>query len=204
MYPYVKRALDFVLSFAALILLSPIMLIIAIAIRATSPGPVFFRQKRIGLRRSHFMIYKFRTMRTDAPKDAPTHLLQNAQSYITPVGRFLRASSLDELPQLINILRGEMAVVGPRPALWNQYDLIAAREAVGANNVLPGLTGWAQINGRDELPIDVKARLDGEYVRRMSFLFDLRCIFGTVFSVLRRDGIREGAAQPSKEEKPGA
>ena len=204
MYPHVKRALDFVLSLTALILLSPVMLIIAIAIRATSPGPVFFRQKRVGLRRSHFMIYKFRTMRTDAPKDAPTHLLQNAQSYITPVGRFLRASSLDELPQLINILRGEMAVVGPRPALWNQYDLIAAREAVGANDVLPGLTGWAQINGRDELPIDVKARLDGEYVRRMSFLFDLRCIFGTVFSVLRRDGIREGAAQPSKEEKPGA
>ena len=204
MYPYVKRALDFVLSLAALILLSPVMLIIAIIIRATSPGPVFFRQKRVGLRRSHFMIYKFRTMRTDAPKDAPTHLLQNAESYITPVGRFLRASSLDELPQLINILRGEMAVVGPRPALWNQYDLIAAREAVGANDVLPGLTGWAQINGRDELPIDVKARLDGEYVRRMSFLFDLRCIFGTVFSVLRRDGIREGAAQPSKEEKPGA
>ena len=204
MYPHVKRALDFVLSLTALILLSPVMLIIAIAIRATSPGPVFFRQKRVGLRRSHFMIYKFRTMRTDAPKDAPTHLLQNAQSYITPVGRFLRASSLDELAQLINILRGEMAVVGPRPALWNQYDLIAAREAVGANDVLPGLTGWAQINGRDELPIDVKARLDGEYVRRMSFLFDLRCIFGTVFSVLRRDGIREGAAQPSKEEKPGA
>ena len=204
MYPYVKRALDFVLSLVALILLSPVMLIIAIVIRATSPGPVFFRQKRVGLRRSHFMIYKFRTMRTDAPKDAPTHLLQNAQSFITPVGKFLRASSLDELPQLINILRGEMAVVGPRPALWNQYDLIAAREAVGANDVLPGLTGWAQINGRDELPIDVKAWLDGEYVRRMSFLFDLRCIFGTVFSVLRRDGIREGAAQPSKEEKPGA
>ena len=204
MYPYVKRALDFVLSLVALILLSPVMLIIAIVIRATSPGPVFFRQKRVGLRRSHFMIYKFRTMRTDAPKDAPTHLLQNAQSFITPVGKFLRASSLDELPQLINILRGEMAVVGPRPALWNQYDLIAAREAVGANDVLPGLTGWAQINGRDELPIDVKARLDGEYVRRMSFLFDLRCIFGTVFSVLRRDGVREGAAQPAKEEKPGA
>lgn len=204
MYPYIKRALDFVLSLAALILLSPVMLIIAIIIRATSPGPVFFRQKRVGLRRSHFMIFKFRTMRTDAPKDAPTHLLQNAQSFITPVGKFLRASSLDELPQLINILRGEMAVVGPRPALWNQFDLIAAREAVGANDVLPGLTGWAQINGRDELPIDVKARLDGEYVQRMSFLFDLRCIFGTVFSVLRRDGVREGAAQPAKEEKPGA
>lgn len=204
MYPHIKRALDFLLALIALILLSPLMLAIAVAIRATSPGPVFFRQKRVGLKHSHFMIYKFRTMRTDAPKDAPTHLLQNANNFITPVGRFLRASSLDELPQLLNILRGEMAVVGPRPALWNQYDLIAAREAVGANDVLPGLTGWAQINGRDELPIDVKARLDGEYVRRMGFLFDLRCIFGTVFSVLRRDGIHEGASDNVKEEKNGA
>ena len=204
MYPHIKRALDFLLALIALILLSPLMLAIAIAIRATSPGPVFFRQKRVGLKRSHFMIYKFRTMHTDAPKDAPTHLLQNANSFITPVGRFLRASSLDELPQLLNILRGEMAIVGPRPALWNQYDLIAAREAVGANDVLPGLTGWAQINGRDELPIDVKARMDGEYVRRMGFLFDLRCIFETVFSVLRRDGIHEGASDNAKEEKNGA
>ena len=204
MYPHIKRALDFLLALIALILLSPLMLAIAVAIRATSPGPVFFRQKRVGLKHSHFMIYKFRTMRTDAPKDAPTHLLQNANNFITPVGRFLRASSLDELPQMLNILRGEMAVVGPRPALWNQYDLIAAREAVGANDVLPGLTGWAQINGRDELPIDVKARLDGEYVRRMGFLFDLRCIFGTVFSVLRRDGIHEGASDNVKEEKNGA
>ena len=200
MYPVVKRMIDFLLSLIALIVLSPILLIIAVCIKATSPGPVFFRQKRVGIGKSHFMIYKFRTMRTDAPKDAPTHLLQNARSFITPVGKFLRASSLDELPQLINILKGEMAVVGPRPALWNQYDLIAARDAVRANDVLPGLTGWAQINGRDELPIDVKARLDGEYVERMSFLFDLRCIFGTVFSVLRQDGIREGAAEKKEDD----
>ena len=239
MYVHVKRGLDVAIALVALVVLSPVMLIVAAAVRANTrlivmphasnvtgaiqpvaavgqiarergvrylidgaPGPVFFRQKRVGIHRSHFMIYKFRTMRTDAPKDAPTHLLQNAASFITPVGRFLRASSLDELPQLFNILRGEMSFVGPRPALWNQYDLIAAREAVGANDVLPGLTGWAQINGRDELPIDVKARLDGEYVRRMSFAFDLRCALGTVLSVLRRDGVREGAADA--EEKRGA
>ena len=201
MYVYCKRALDILLSLLALIILSPVLLAVAVAVKATSPGPVFFRQKRVGAGKSHFMIYKFRTMRTDAPKDAPTHLLQNPEAFITPVGRFLRASSLDELPQLINILKGEMAVVGPRPALWNQYDLIEAREAVGANDVLPGLTGWAQINGRDELPIDVKARLDGEYIQRMSFFFDLRCILGTVLSVLRHDGVREGAAEPPKEEK---
>lgn len=193
MYIRIKRALDFILSLLALIVLSPVMLITALAVKLTSPGPVLFRQKRVGIGKSHFMIYKFRTMRTDAPKDAPTHLLQNAQSFITPVGKFLRASSLDELPQLLNILKGEMSIVGPRPALWNQYDLIAARDAVHANDVLPGLTGWAQINGRDELPIDVKARLDGEYVQRMGFLFDVRCIFGTVLSVLKKDGVREGA-----------
>ena len=198
MYVSVKRALDVAIALVALVALSPLLLIIAVAIRTTSPGPVFFRQKRVGIHRTHFMIYKFRTMRADAPKDAPTHLLKNAASFITPVGRFLRASSLDELPQLINILRGEMSFVGPRPALWNQYDLIAAREAVGANDVLPGLTGWAQINGRDELPIDVKARLDGEYVRRMGFAFDLRCLLGTVLSVIRRDGVREGAAGGEK------
>ncbi|MBQ9952059.1 MAG: sugar transferase [Clostridia bacterium] len=199
MYIRIKRALDFILSLLALIVLSPVMLIVALAVKLTSPGPVLFKQKRVGVGKSHFMIYKFRTMRTDAPKDAPTHLLQNAQSFITPVGKFLRASSLDELPQLLNILKGEMSIVGPRPALWNQYDLIAARDAVHANDVLPGLTGWAQINGRDELPIDVKARLDGEYVRRMGFLFDVRCIFGTVLSVLKKDGVREGA---QKEESP--
>ena len=205
LYLHFKRALDFILSLLALIVLSPVLLAIAIAIKATSPGPVFFKQKRVGLKKTHFMIYKFRTMRTDAPKDAPTHLLKNAQSFITPIGRFLRASSLDELPQLINILKGEMSIVGPRPALWNQYDLIAERDKYRANDVLPGLTGWAQINGRDELPIDVKARLDGEYIQRMSFGFDVRCILGTVKSVLSHDGVREGSAQPSaKEEKRDA
>lgn len=198
MYVHVKRGLDVAIALVALIVLSPVMLMIAAAVRATSPGPVFFRQKRVGIHRSHFMIYKFRTMRTDAPKDAPTHLLQNAASFITPVGRFLRASSLDELPQLFNILRGEMSFVGPRPALWNQYDLIAAREAVGANDVLPGLTGWAQINGRDELPIPVKVRYDREYVENLSLNMDARCFFGTIISVLRAEGVREGGTGGKK------
>lgn len=193
MYPHIKRGLDFILSLTALIVLSPLMLILSLAVRCTSPGPVLFRQKRVGRGKAHFTIYKFRTMRIDAPKDAPTHLLKDPQAYITPLGHFLRAFSLDELPQLINILKGDMAIVGPRPALWNQYDLIAARDEVHANDVLPGLTGWAQVNGRDELPIDVKARLDGEYVHRMSFLFDLKCILATVRSVLRQDGVHEGA-----------
>lgn len=201
MYPTIKRVLDFLIALLALIVLSPAMLIIALVIRLTSPGPVLFKQKRAGLHGEHFMIYKFRTMRTDAPKEAPTHLLQNAASFITPVGKFLRASSLDELPQLINILKGEMSLVGPRPALWNQFDLLDARQKVGANDVLPGLTGWAQINGRDELPIDVKARLDGEYVRRMGFLFDVRCVLGTVLSVLRRDGIHEGAIDSMEDRR---
>ena len=203
MYLYLKRALDFILSLIALIVLSPVLLVIAAAIKATSPGPVFFKQKRVGLKKTHFMIYKFRTMRTDAPKDAPTHLLQNAQSFITPVGRFLRASSLDELPQLINILKGEMSIVGPRPALWNQFDLIAERDKYGANDIRPGLTGWAQINGRDELPIDVKARLDGEYVQNLSFLFDVKCFLGTIRAVLRHEGVVEGGtgAVKMKNEK---
>ena len=192
MYTHLKRILGFLLALMALVLLSPLLLVLAAVIRATSPGPVFFRQKRVGLGKSHFMIYKFRTMRTDAPKDQPTHLLKDPAAYITPVGRFLRRSSLDELPQLLNIIKGEMAVVGPRPALWNQFDLIAERDKYGANDVRPGLTGWAQINGRDELPIDVKARLDGEYVRRMSFGFDVRCVLGTVLKVLRSDGVVEG------------
>lgn len=192
MYIHLKRAMDFILSLLALILLSPILLIVALAVKLSSPGPVFFKQKRVGKDKTHFMIYKFRTMRTDAPKDAPTHLLQNAQSFITPVGKFLRASSLDELPQLINILKGEMAIVGPRPALWNQFDLIEARDAVRANDVLPGLTGWAQINGRDELPIPVKARLDGEYVEKLGFLMDVKCFFGTFAAVLTHKGVVEG------------
>ena len=193
MYIHVKRLLGLLLSLAALVLLSPLMLILSAIIRITSPGPVFFRQRRVGIGKSHFMIYKFRTMRIDAPKDQPTHLLKDPSAYITPVGRFLRRSSLDELPQLLNIIKGEMAVVGPRPALWNQFDLIAERDKYGANDVRPGLTGWAQINGRDELPIDVKARLDGEYVRRMSFTVDVRCILGTVLKVLRSEGVVEGA-----------
>ena len=193
MYIHVKRILGLLLSLFVLVVLSPLLLILAAIIRLTSPGPVFFRQRRVGIGKTHFMIYKFRTMRIDAPKDQPTHLLKDPSAYITPVGRFLRRSSLDELPQLLNIIKGEMALVGPRPALWNQFDLIAERDKYGANNVRPGLTGWAQINGRDELPIDVKARLDGEYVRRMSFCFDVRCILGTVMKVLRSEGIVEGA-----------
>ncbi|MBR2797730.1 MAG: sugar transferase [Clostridia bacterium] len=193
MYVHVKRILDFLLSLLAIVVLSPVLLVISVVIHVTSPGPVLFRQKRVGQGKRHFMIYKFRTMRTDAPKDQPTHLLQDPNAYITPVGRFLRRSSLDELPQLMNILKGEMAVVGPRPALWNQFDLIAERDRYGANDVRPGLTGWAQINGRDELPIEVKARLDGEYVKRMSFGFDLRCILGTVVKVLRSEDVVEGA-----------
>ena len=205
MYIHIKRVLDTLLSLLALVVLSPLMLILAAIIRFSSPGPVFFRQKRVGMNKSHFMIYKFRTMRTDAPKDQPTHLLQNPEAFITPVGRFLRKYSLDELPQLFNILKGEMAVVGPRPALWNQFDLIAERDKYGANDLRPGLTGWAQINGRDELPIDVKARLDGEYVRRMSLGFDARCIFGTVFSVLRSEGVVEGdPSAGASQTEPGA
>ena len=192
MYIHVKRILGLLISLAALVALSPLLLILSAIIRLTSPGPVFFRQRRVGIGKSHFMIYKFRTMRIDAPKDQPTHLLKDPSAYITPVGRFLRRSSLDELPQLINNIKGEMAVVGPRPALWNQFDLIAERDKYGANDVRPGLTGWAQINGRDELPIDVKARLDGEYVKRMSFGFDVRCILGTVTKVLRSEGVVEG------------
>ena len=200
MYTHVKRILDFLLSLLALIVLSPLLLVLAAIIRVTSPGPVFFRQKRVGKGKTHFMIFKFRTMRTDAPKDMPTHLLEDPDVYITPVGRFLRRSSLDELPQLINILKGDMAVVGPRPALWNQFDLIEERDRYGANDVRPGLTGWAQINGRDELPIDVKARLDGEYVRRMSFGFDVRCVLGTLFKVLRSEGVVEGSQAQTKTE----
>ena len=202
MYPFIKRGADVVLSLLALICLSPVYLLVALAVKLTSPGPVLFRQKRVGRGGRLFTIYKFRTMRTDTPRDTATHLLQDPARYITGVGAFLRRSSLDELPQFFNVLKGDMSIVGPRPALYNQDDLIAAREMAGVDAVRPGITGLAQINGRDELPIDVKARLDGEYVRRMSFAFDLRCALGTVLSVLRRDGVREGAADA--EEKRGA
>lgn len=191
-YQCIKRGIDFLLSLLAVIILSPLLLILCAAIKLESRGPVLFKQKRVGIHKKYFMILKFRTMRIDTPKDMPTHLLQNPEQYITKVGRFLRKTSLDELPQIINILKGDMAFIGPRPALWNQEDLIAERDKYNANDILPGLTGWAQINGRDELEIPVKAAYDGEYVRKMSFLFDLRCLFGTVLSVLKRDGVVEG------------
>lgn len=187
-----KRGIDFVCSLLAAILFAPFFLILAAAVRIDSPGPVFFRQKRVGIHKSYFNILKFRTMRIDTPKDCPTHLLKDPDQYITRMGRFLRKTSLDELPQIFNILKGDMSIIGPRPALWNQEDLIAQRDRYGANDVVPGLTGWAQINGRDELPIAVKAKYDGEYVWRMSFLFDLRCFFGTIVSVLTHDGVKEG------------
>ena len=199
----VKRALAIVLSLVGLLTLGWLLILLSIAIKLDSPGPVLFRQKRVGLGKSHFYILKFRTMRIDTPGDMPTHLLVNPEQYITRVGRFLRKTSLDELPQLFNILAGHMAIVGPRPALWNQFDLIAERDKYGANDIRPGLTGWAQINGRDELEIDVKARYDGEYVQRMSLAFDIRCILGTVTAVLRRDGVVEGGtgAVKMKNEK---
>lgn len=195
----VKPVVDFLLSFVGCIVLLPVYLLIAIFIKCDSKGPVFFRQKRIGKGKREFYILKFRTMRTDTPANMPTHLLQNPDAYITKVGKFLRKSSLDELPQIFNILKGDMSIIGPRPALWNQYDLIAERDRVGANDIKPGLTGYAQINGRDELPIDVKASLDGEYVQKMSFWFDVKVFFGTIVSVLKSDGVVEGQLPASDE-----
>lgn len=201
MYIKIKRKIDFFLAALALLLLWPVFLGLVIAIKLDSEGPVFFTQKRVGIHKTHFKILKFRTMRIDTPKDCPTHLLENPEQYITKVGKFLRKTSLDELPQIFNILNGDMSIIGPRPALWNQYDLIAERDKYGANDILPGLTGWAQINGRDELPIDVKAKLDGIYVKKMSFLFDCRCFIGTIFSVLKHDGVVEGGTGEIKRKK---
>lgn len=195
MYCYVKRGIDIVLSFMGLVILAPFFVLLASAVKLDSKGPVFFRQKRVGIHKKYFYILKFRTMRTDTPKDMPTHLLQNPEQYITKTGRFLRKTSLDELPQIINILKGDMSIIGPRPALWNQEDLIAERDRYGANDVPVGLSGWAQINGRDELPIAEKARLDGEYVKKMSFAFDCKCFFGTIISVLKSDGVVEGGTK---------
>ena len=191
-YRYIKRIIDILLSGLAIIILSPLLLILCIAIKLDSPGPIFFTQKRVGIHKTYFQIYKFRTMRTDTPKDMPTHMLANPEQYITKTGRFLRKTSLDELPQIFNIFKGDMSIVGPRPALWNQDDLVAERDKYGANDVTPGLTGWAQINGRDELEIPVKAKLDGEYVKKYGFTMDVRCFFGTFLSVLRQDGVVEG------------
>ncbi len=197
-----KRLLDILLSGCILLCLSWLYLLIALAIVLDDPGPVFFRQKRVGIHKSYFRILKFRTMKMDAPEDIPTHLLETPQQYITRVGRVLRKTSLDELPQIFQILTGKMSFIGPRPALWNQFDLIEEREKYGANDVMPGLTGWAQINGRDELAIDVKARFDGEYVEKQSFLFDCKCFFGTFLAVLRHDGVVEGGTgQLEKERK---
>jgi O-antigen biosynthesis protein WbqP len=199
-----KRLVDVILSGIALIPLSVVYLILAIAIKIDDPGPVFFRQKRVGLHKTHFEIMKFRTMKMETPKDMPTHLLKNPEQYITRVGGFLRKYSLDELPQILQIFTGKMSIVGPRPALWNQFDLIEERDKYGANDVRPGLTGWAQINGRDELPIDVKARLDGEYVEKMGFLFDMKCMIGTVLPVFTGAGVVEGGTGTLKKENEDA
>jgi len=195
---YIKRIIDFILSLITVVILSPFLLLIAILIKLDSKGPILFKQKRIGMHKTHFYMLKFRTMRIDSPKDVPTHLLENPDQWITRVGKFLRKTSLDELPQLFNIIKGEMSIIGPRPALWNQYDLIAERDKYGANDVRPGLTGWAQVNGRDELPIEVKARYDGEYVQKMSFMFDLKCLLKTVVSVIKGEGVVEGRTGRTK------
>jgi len=200
MYPAIKRFLDFALSLIGILALSPFLLILVIIIKLDSSGPVLFKQKRVGINKSYFQIYKFRTMRIDTPKDCPTHLLDNPDYWITRVGKFLRRTSLDELPQIFNILKGEMSIIGPRPALWNQYDLIVERDKYGANDVMPGLTGWAQINGRDELPIAIKAKFDGEYVEEMGFLMDLKCFNGTFIRVLKSEGVVEGSSK-GKENK---
>ena len=197
---FLKRFFDVVLSGIAIIVLSLPMLIIAVAIKIDDPGPALFKQKRVGKNKTYFNLLKYRSMKMSTPHDTPTHLLENPDQYITKIGRFLRKSSLDELPQIYNIFVGKMSIIGPRPALWNQDDLIAERDKYGANDVRPGLTGWAQINGRDELEIDVKASFDGEYVEKLSFGFDCKCFFGTILSVLRSEGVVEGGTGEMKKE----
>ena len=198
---YFKRALDVLISLVSLIVLSPLLLIIAIAIKLESPGPVIFKQKRFGRNKTFFEICKFRTMRTDAPKDVPTNDLRGARGYITRVGKVLRVTSLDELPQLWNILKGDMSLIGPRPALWNQEDLMALRDKYGASMIRPGLSGWAQVNGRDYLSrdLDKKARRDGEYANHITFAFDVKCILLTIVKVFNRQGIKEGADENTTE-----
>ena len=198
---FFKRLIDIVLSFFALVILAVPMLIFALIIKLDSKGPVLFWQKRVGLHKKTFMMPKFRSMYTETPSDMPTHLLDDPQRWITPVGKVYRKLSIDELPQIWSIFTGKMSIIGPRPALWNQFDLIEERDKYGANDVRPGLTGWAQINGRDELEIPVKAKLDGEYAKKMSFLFDCKCFFGTIFAVLRHDGVVEGGTGAMNKEK---
>lgn len=200
---FIKRLLDIILSAGALVILAAPMLIIALIIKLDSKGPVLFWQKRVGKGKEFFQMPKFRSMYTETPANMPTHLLQDPGRWITPVGRVLRKTSLDELPQLLCIFTGKMSVIGPRPALWNQDDLIAERDKYSANDVRPGLTGWAQINGRDELPIEVKARFDGEYVEKLSFGFDCKCFFGTIGKVLHHDGVVEGGTGAMEEQKDG-
>lgn len=196
---FFKRLIDIICSFFGILFLGIPMIIIALIIKIEDPGPAFFKQKRVGIHKKHFMLIKFRSMKMDTPHDVPTHMLENPNQYILKSGKFLRKSSLDELPQLFNIFAGQMSIIGPRPALWNQYDLIEERDKYGANDVLPGLTGWAQINGRDELEIPVKAKLDGEYVEKLSFGFDLKCFFKTIGAVFKHEGVVEGGTGAMKK-----
>lgn len=196
----VKRIFDIVLALVGMIVLLPLLAVVALAIKIEDSGPAFFKQERIGKDKSHFFLYKFRSMKTDTP-DVPTHLLSNPEQYISRVGKFIRKTSIDELPQMWNIFIGDMSIIGPRPALWNQYDLIEERDKYEANSVRPGLTGWAQINGRDELEISEKAKLDGEYIKNLSFRFDCKCFFGTILSVLKHDGVVEGGTGELEKEK---
>ena len=196
---FFKRFFDIIFSLCGIVALGIPMLLIAIAIKADSKGPVLFKQKRIGIHKTNFNILKFRTMHADTPKDVPTAELSNPEKWITRIGKVLRKTSLDELPQLFNILSGEMSIIGPRPALWNQFDLIEERDKHGANDVRPGLTGWAQINGRDELEIEAKARLDGEYVKKISLIFDCKCFLKTIKSVIKSEGFVEGSVDELKE-----
>lgn len=202
-YIKIKGVLDRILAWIGIIVLSPVFLGIIIAIKLEDgiTAPVFFCQKRVGIHKNHFQLYKFRSMRLDTPHDMPTHLLENPEQYITKIGRFLRKTSLDELPQMWNIAKGDMAIIGPRPALWNQFDLIEERDQYGANDVKPGLTGWAQIHGRDELEIEEKAKLDGYYIKKMGALLDIRCFFGTILSVLHSDGVVEGGTGTIRRRK---
>lgn len=196
---HLKRIIDIVLSLVGIVVLAVPMLIIAIAIKLDDAGPALFTQKRVGVNKTHFNLYKFRSMKMCTPHDVPTHQLENPDQYLLRIGGFIRKYSLDELPQLFNILKGDMSIIGPRPALWNQFDLIEERDKYGANDVVPGLTGWAQINGRDELEIPVKAKLDGEYVKKQSFFFDCQCFFGTIAKVIKHDGVVEGGTGEIKK-----
>ena len=199
---YAKRWIDFILALIGLVVLSPVFLLVSLAIWVDDPGPVMFTQKRFGINKQFFTLHKFRSMKMSAPHDTPTHLLSNPEQYITRIGHFIRRSSLDELPQIWDILVGSMSIIGPRPALWNQEDLIRERDRYDANALRPGLTGWAQINGRDELPIEVKARLDGEYAQNISFVMDVKCFFGTIGAVLNHKGYAEGGSpSPRSEDK---